>query len=710
MTGFGERIASGDLHDGSIKPMAAVSLAISVAATGLLLHQGSSQVAAAESQGIRNKLFDAQASLGTSPSFQASADSLTIYRPVTVARASDATGAPSPSVDSSASHVVREGETLWSIAQLYGLSDVALAQLNDLPTGHVLQIGQILNVPESRQNSASQIAQSHPEVIDTGSDPASRNLAQLQVRDISLNALKVSSDEALSSSTLRSPIGSGTSTDAASIREEAVARLRLRREELRASLSGVRSEALISPPSADETESSRSSAEIVRGLSSSSHRTGDLQAVRESVSPSNATSSYITYEIQRGDTLAAVARDHGVSLSAVLQANPISNPNRIFVGQSIRIPAQVESQSLPGDVAVKAGAPVGLSGSTGSTNEVLVSALPSIQFGTTSSLPTFRSAPVVPLPVSSLDDSEEEVEIEPHNSVSENVNEPSVETVDVAALGGDRTEEATAQSASETVSETYVEELIQDFEEISRTEQSVARRSLLDELDQLSQRGVGSSSYRPDIAYIEERNAVNPEFIAEATQEDSVDPIELVDDPSTRTRSEESLVAVAPLGAQNYSPIAQPATGRIVSPDLPPLPGAENYIPSSEATFNGYLWPARGVLTSGYGWRWGRMHQGIDIAAPVGTPIYAAAPGVVEFSGWNSGGYGNMVDIRHPDGSKTRYAHNSRNLVRVGQRVAQGHQIAEMGSTGYSTGPHVHFEIHHSERGVVNPVAFLPRR
>jgi murein DD-endopeptidase MepM/ murein hydrolase activator NlpD len=104
------------------------------------------------------------------------------------------------------------------------------------------------------------------------------------------------------------------------------------------------------------------------------------------------------------------------------------------------------------------------------------------------------------------------------------------------------------------------------------------------------------------------------------------------------------------------------------------------------------------------------MHQGVDIAGPVGTPIYAAAPGVVVRSGWNSGGYGNMVDIRHPDGSLTRYAHNSRLLVAEGQEVSQGQQIAEMGSTGYSTGSHLHFEIHVPQQGRVNPIALLPGR
>jgi murein DD-endopeptidase MepM/ murein hydrolase activator NlpD len=124
--------------------------------------------------------------------------------------------------------------------------------------------------------------------------------------------------------------------------------------------------------------------------------------------------------------------------------------------------------------------------------------------------------------------------------------------------------------------------------------------------------------------------------------------------------------------------------------------------------FNGYIWPSAGILTSGYGWRWGRMHRGIDIAGPIGTPIFAAAPGVVTYAGWNDGGYGNLVEIEHPDGSLTVYAHNDRILVNEGQKVAQGEQISEMGTTGRSTGPHLHFEIHPNGQGAVNPMALLP--
>lgn len=122
----------------------------------------------------------------------------------------------------------------------------------------------------------------------------------------------------------------------------------------------------------------------------------------------------------------------------------------------------------------------------------------------------------------------------------------------------------------------------------------------------------------------------------------------------------------------------------------------------------GFNWPAAGTLTSRYGRRWGRMHKGIDIAGPIGTPIHAAADGVTIASGWSSGGYGNLVEIRHSDGTITRYAHNRRLMVAVGQIVHQGQQIAEMGSTGHSTGSHVHFEIRPSGGNAVNPIGHLP--
>ncbi len=170
-------------------------------------------------------------------------------------------------------------------------------------------------------------------------------------------------------------------------------------------------------------------------------------------------------------------------------------------------------------------------------------------------------------------------------------------------------------------------------------------------------------------------------------------------------------VATAPTEPSNYNPKIQTPIGDTVSPDLPPIQGpTPDFPPSNSQPFQGFIWPAKGVFTSGYGRRWGRMHKGIDVAAPIGTPIVAVAPGIVLRSGWNSGGYGNLVEIQHSDGSTTRYAHNSRLLVIAGQEVQQGQQIAEMGSTGHSTGPHCHFEVHPYGKGAVNPIAYLQRR
>ncbi|NLG80066.1 MAG: M23 family metallopeptidase [Firmicutes bacterium] len=122
-------------------------------------------------------------------------------------------------------------------------------------------------------------------------------------------------------------------------------------------------------------------------------------------------------------------------------------------------------------------------------------------------------------------------------------------------------------------------------------------------------------------------------------------------------------------------------------------------------------WPARGRVTSSFGRRrhpiTGRVqgHEGIDIAAPTGTPIRATADGIVRFSGTQAG-YGRLVIIDHGYGFETLYAHNSRNTVRAGQRVKRGQVIAYIGSTGTSTGPHVHYEVRVSGKPV-NPWNYM---
>ena len=120
----------------------------------------------------------------------------------------------------------------------------------------------------------------------------------------------------------------------------------------------------------------------------------------------------------------------------------------------------------------------------------------------------------------------------------------------------------------------------------------------------------------------------------------------------------------------------------------------------------GLIWPTSGRVTSEYGYRWGRMHQGIDVGAPTGTPIRAAQAGEVIFSG-SQGGYGLTVVIAHGGGFSTLYAHQSRLAARDGQQVARGDVIGYVGSTGHSTGPHLHFETR-VNGAAQNPRAYLP--
>ncbi|MDQ3885695.1 MAG: M23 family metallopeptidase [Actinomycetota bacterium] len=116
--------------------------------------------------------------------------------------------------------------------------------------------------------------------------------------------------------------------------------------------------------------------------------------------------------------------------------------------------------------------------------------------------------------------------------------------------------------------------------------------------------------------------------------------------------------------------------------------------------------PALGRLTSGFGLRWGTIHNGIDIANSIGTPIYATTNGVVVESGPASG-FGMWIRIRHPDNTISVYGHINESLVSAGQRVAAGEQIATMGNRGQSTGPHLHFEIWKDGERKINPLSWL---
>jgi murein DD-endopeptidase MepM/ murein hydrolase activator NlpD len=123
------------------------------------------------------------------------------------------------------------------------------------------------------------------------------------------------------------------------------------------------------------------------------------------------------------------------------------------------------------------------------------------------------------------------------------------------------------------------------------------------------------------------------------------------------------------------------------------IQGSSGYSPAdSTPSAAGLIWPVNGPVVSPFGMRWGRMHTGIDIGVPYGTPIHAAASGRVVYAGWMDG-YGNLVAIDHGRGLSTAYAHQSQIGVSLGQTVSQGQGIGYVGCTGHCFGPHLHFEV-----------------
>jgi len=136
----------------------------------------------------------------------------------------------------------------------------------------------------------------------------------------------------------------------------------------------------------------------------------------------------------------------------------------------------------------------------------------------------------------------------------------------------------------------------------------------------------------------------------------------------------------------------------------PPLAGGvpEHYAGSLRWPLDAY------IVSSEYGERWGKVHKGMDMAADAGEPVYAIAAGEVIYAGDGLRGYGNVVILRHDRKTSSLYAHNSELKVKQGDQVAQGSLIALLGSTGHSTGPHVHFEIRDGDTAV-NPRTVLPK-
>jgi len=156
-------------------------------------------------------------------------------------------------------------------------------------------------------------------------------------------------------------------------------------------------------------------------------------------------------------------------------------------------------------------------------------------------------------------------------------------------------------------------------------------------------------------------------------------------------------------GASRKVKVPPPSLPKPVEPAAPPAPKAEPVVKASGARLD---WPLVGVLYARFGKRGESQHDGIDIAAPLGTPILAAAEGVVLYSGYQRG-YGHIVIVDHGGGLLTLYAHNQANLVKEGERVKAGTPVAKVGMASRTSGPHVHFEVR-EDAVPKDPLKFLP--
>ncbi|PSB31895.1 hypothetical protein C7B82_06665 [Stenomitos frigidus ULC18] len=547
-------------------------------------------------------------------------------------------------------HTVQEGQTLWQLSQFYRIDAATLAQDNGISTAAVLHVGQVLQIP--RNDQFAPIAQA---------------------------AASINGSEYYGLVEGASALDSTQKVVPQAHYSEALDALKEKQERLRLSLAQLKAS-----------------------------KQGGVSAAAEQVSPEAVASTPeagTSYRVMLGDTLGAIAKAHNVSLRQLATANKLTNPNILNVNQVLVIPQASAKASLtaPTDVPV-----------------MIASADPS-RITLPAKAVTSRRIAVLP---SQLNQETPEQTL-PTVSLTQSSVAPAIGgATQVATASFGNIQPAQAEQSGSSVQYSHVENLRLEIVKLREKYQASANQLQPTTVPTAkvaaaplnvaapANTQAPSTTVRAEFEPTRYTKALQAQIrhLQASQQQDKQAEMKSAasDLAPAAVQTKPQLVATASIGSQSYEPLIQSPVGKMVSPDLPPLGSVDAYLPGNTGKFNGYIWPAKGLLTSGYGWRWGRMHKGIDIAAPVGTPVFAAAAGVVITAGWNSGGYGNMVEIQHPDGSVTLYAHNSRLVVRPGQEVAQGQQIADMGSTGYSTGPHSHFEVHLPGQGAVNPMAHLP--
>ncbi|MCS6958968.1 MAG: peptidoglycan DD-metalloendopeptidase family protein [Pseudanabaenaceae cyanobacterium SKYGB_i_bin29] len=431
------------------------------------------------------------------------------------------------------------------------------------------------------------------------------------------------------------------------------------------------------------------------------------------------------YTVRPGDTIEEIAQTFQVSQTELIAHNNLADPNFILVGQELTIPAT--KPELPSFLPT-----ISQEIAQGKKSELVTLAA---MFGI---LPVGGDSPVIPLAVTDQQPEpsppvmEQKVAALPTEPQLPVVGEqqpvvvaPAVTEQKVAALP---TEPQLPVVAEQKPVESVLNPpdkvaVVSDQSGITPPQRiaalttiEIVRRSPTDSLD------AAPAVKSPELPPLPKTSPTTQSDVT-ATSKSSLRPLEV---PATKVEVKNIYQEVEKLRQELYS--NQPQKVAALNPDSragvrvdpidfgqPELPSlsAAHFLPVPEELPSldeyDFVWPASGIITSGFGWRWGRLHQGIDIAAPIGTPIWAAGSGVVQFAGWNNGGYGYMIDILHSNGTVTRYAHLNAIYVKVGQRVQQGQVIAEMGSTGYSTGPHLHFEIRPNGGVAVNPMTYLAR-
>ncbi|ANV85714.1 peptidase M23 [Picosynechococcus sp. PCC 7003] len=618
-------------------------------------------------------------------------------------------------------HIVAEADTFWSIAQRYGVAPEAIATLNDLTVESTLVVGQALKIPAPSQQQIARYEIDSPAIAPSEQPTLPKPSVEVAALELpsqalmdadsvrleadaptatlraeqdklveSIQALKsqpvekvifeaeteASQPETLVSSTaltpqaptaapkgvvtipvpkpqdFSAPTAKAEPTPETLIANNAVSSPQRLPEPPK--LQSPTPELVLEAKKEEKTEQARSVTLTIPPAQSNAS-TPLVRPQEKAVAPTapaevlvaaNTNAVPKSHVVRPGETLYAIARRYGISGRELIAANKLLNPNVIYVNQRLTIPARAQ-----------------------------------------------RPQP-----------QKEFVALVPQTEVTQGVNRNSATLANAVSLPQPKlqveTGSAVAAESDQITTEAAVEKLKTDIARLRREYQQQSTPIAL-------------KVPAPNVEFTSNERASNERAAAPAPV--VVNP-EWQGQPETsaaRTvavpEAPQEIAAASPGNVANYNALLRLSIGETVSPDLPPLASPDEYLPGAEI-FNGYIWPAKGTFTSGYGPRWGRMHRGIDIAAPTGTPIFAAASGEVITAGWNSGGYGNLVKIRHGDGSVTLYAHNSRIMVRKGQQVKQGQQISAMGSTGFSTGPHLHFEIHPKGQGAVNPMAFLPKR